>query len=399
MLPWLLDHLAARWPSMVWSAAAATAEKTAFRAWLAALVAFAVTLVLGPRLIAWLGGRFREPNKSDSPTIRRLHRDKRATPTMGGLLILSGLLASVLVFGDLSNGYLQTGLMVATGLALIGLLDDLIKLRRASNGMSARSKLLGQVAVAGVAAAMVYAEHASRAEGVALRVSLAGNSFSLGLWFIPLAMLVIVGFSNAVNLTDGLDGLAGGCVVVTVAAMTLVAYAADHAGLAEYFGVPHLAGTGEVTVLAGAMLGGVVGFLWFNCHPAQVFMGDTGSLPLGGLLGLLAVITRQELLLLLVGGVFVVEAGSVVLQVGCYKWRRRRILLCAPLHHHFQFRGWPETRIVARFWIASVVCAALGLAALKLSMGQGRPQSQPRLPARNYAQIDEVETGLPPKNR
>ena len=206
-----------------------------------------------------------------------------------------------------------------------------------------------------------------------MRVPLVGTGFSLGLWFIPLAVIVIVGSSNAVNLTDGLDGLAGGCLIFAAAAMGMVAYASGHAELAEYLHVARIPGAGEMTVLAGGMIGGLLGFLWFNCHPAQVFMGDTGSLPLGGLLGLLAVVTRQELLLLLVGGVFVAEAASVILQVGYYKWRRRRIFLCAPLHHHFQFQGWPETRIVVRFWIASALCAILGLATLKLNVREHSP--------------------------
>ena len=178
-----------------------------------------------------------------------------------------------------------------------------------------------------------------------------------------------------------LDGLAGGCLILATAAMTLVAYAAGHAELAAYLNVPRIPGAGEMTVLGGAVIGGVLGFLWFNCHPAQVFMGDTGALPLGGLLGLIAVATRQELLLLVVGGVFVVEALSVILQVGYYKWKRRRIFLCAPLHHHFQLGGWAEDKIVVRFWIASALCAILALAALKLGSGQGAPERPARITA------------------
>ena len=194
--------------------------------------------------------------------------------------------------------------------------------------------------------------------------------FSLGIGFVPLAIVVMVGSSNAVNLTDGLDGLAGGCLMFAAAAMTLAVYAAGHAQWAAYLHIPHIAGCGELAVLAAAMIGAVVGFLWFNCHPAQVFMGDTGSLPLGGLLGFMAVVARQELLLVLVGGVFVAEAASVILQVGWYKWRRRRIFLCAPLHHHFQFRGWPENKIVVRFWIAAALCALLGTACLRINVGE-----------------------------
>ena len=211
--------------------------------------------------------------------------------------------------------------------------------------------------VAGAAAVLLYQQQAAVADGLLLRLPLAGTTFSLGLWFIPLAILVIVGASNAVNLTDGLDGLAGGCLIAATAAMTALVYAAGHAEWAAYLGVPRIPHAGEMTVLAGGMIGGVLGFLWFNCHPAQVFMGNTGALPLGGLLGVLAVVARQELLLVVVAGVFVVEAASVILQVGYYKWRRRRLLRCAPLHHHFQFLGWAENKIVVRFWIASALCA------------------------------------------
>jgi phospho-N-acetylmuramoyl-pentapeptide-transferase len=203
------------------------------------------------------------------------------------------------------------------------------------------------------------------------------GEFTLGWGFVPLAVLVVVGSSNAVNLTDGLDGLAGGCLVLAAGALGIIAYVGGHAQLAEYLHVMPVAGSHEILVVIASLSGGVLGFLWFNCHPAQVFMGDTGSLPLGGLLGLAAVITRQELLLLVVGGVFVAEAVSVIVQVGCFKLTGRRPLLCAPLHHHFQFRGWTESKIVVRFWIAAAVCALVGLAGLKLP-GSGSRQNSNR---------------------
>ncbi len=390
MLLWLLDHLARTSDAASWSGRLAALEKITFRASLAAMASFVLALVLGPRLIRWLRVRFREPIKSDSPQICRLHEPKQATPTMGGLFLVAGLVVGTLVFGDLTNGYLQTALVVAIGLAAVGALDDLTKLRGRANGISARSKLLGQLVVASVAALLVYRQHAALDDGLALRFPLAEASVSLGLWFVPLAVIVIVGSSNAVNLTDGLDGLAGGCLIFAVGAMGMLAYASGHAELADYLNVPRLAGAGEMTVVAGAMIGGLLGFLWFNCHPAQVFMGDTGSLPLGGLLGLLAVVSRQELLLLLAGAVFVAEAASVILQVGYYKWRRRRIFLCAPLHHHFQFRGWPESRIVVRFWIASALCAILALATLKLGSGQGKPVPPAQITAAAPPQIGKI---------
>jgi phospho-N-acetylmuramoyl-pentapeptide-transferase len=208
--------------------------------------------------------------------------------------------------------------------------------------------------------------HANVERGLELTLPFVGGGIDLGWLFIPLAALVIVGASNAVNLADGLDGLAGGCLVCATAAVALVVYASGHAQWAQYLGIPHIAGAGETVILAAGMVGGLLGFLWFNCHPASVFMGDTGSLPLGGLLGLLAVIARQELLLVAIGGVFVVEAASVIAQVVWFRWQNKRVFLCAPLHHHFQLQGWPEDKIVVRFWIAAVLCAIAGLAGLKL---------------------------------
>jgi phospho-N-acetylmuramoyl-pentapeptide-transferase len=376
MFLWLLSRLASAWPEAACSGELSGLGKITLRASLAAMAAFLLAVLWGPRWIAWLKGRFREPIKSDSPELRRLHQHKESTPTMGGLFIVAGLLAAALMFGDLGNRYLQLAVLLSAGLAGIGAVDDLVKLRRAANGISARSKMAAQVAVATVAAVLLYQHHAELPDGLQLRLPLVGTGLGLGLWFIPLAVIVIVGASNAVNLADGLDGLAGGCLIFAIAAMTVVAYASGHAELATYLNIPRIPGSGEMAVLAGGMIGGVLGFLWFNCHPAQVFMGDTGALPLGGLLGFLAVVTRQELLLVIVGGVFVVEAASVLLQVGSYKWRRRRVFLCAPLHHHFQLRGWAENKIVVRFWIASALCALLGVAGLKVSV-KDRPIQRP----------------------
>ena len=359
MLLWLLQHLAA-------ASSLAGLGKITARASLAALVSFLLAVVLGPRSIAWLARRFREPITSDSPEIRRLHQAKKSTPTMGGLFIIAGLAGSMFLAGDLTNRYLLLALGVAGGLTLLGAIDDLVKLRSQRRGISAAGKLLGQMLVAAVAALCLYFDHASLPDGLVLPPPLNGVPLQLGIGFVPLAVVVIVGSSNAVNLTDGLDGLAGGCLVFAVAAMTLVVYAAGHSQWAAYLNIPHIAGCGELTVLAAGMIGAVVGFLWFNCHPAQVFMGDTGSLPLGGLLGYMAVVARQELLLVVVGGVFVVEAASVILQVAWFKGRKQRIFLCAPLHHHFQFRGWPESKIVVRFWLAAALCALLGTACLRV---------------------------------
>jgi phospho-N-acetylmuramoyl-pentapeptide-transferase len=372
MLLWLLYQLVTAWPTAACSDALAAWEKITPRAVSAAAVSFLVAVLLGPRWIGWLRRHFREPIKSDSPELVHLSRDKQATPTMGGLFIIAGLLASLLLFGDLRNGYLAPALVVGGGMTLVGVVDDLIKLRSTANGLSARHKLAGQLAVAGLASVLLYQQQAGVADGLLLHVPFVSTTFYLGVWFIPLAVIVIVGASNAVNITDGLDGLAGGCLIAATAAMTGLVYAAGHAQWAAYLGVPRIPHAGEMTILAAGMIGGVLGFLWFNCHPAQVFMGDTGALPLGGLLGVLAVVARQELLLVIIAGVFVAEAVSVVVQIGYYKWRGRRLLRCAPLHHHFQFLGWAENKIVVRFWIAAALCALLGAASLKLTDEGGR---------------------------
>ncbi|MGO9112284.1 MAG: phospho-N-acetylmuramoyl-pentapeptide-transferase [Thermoguttaceae bacterium] len=366
MLLWFVRYVAT-------ASSTASLGKITARASLAALVSFLLAVILGPRSIAWLARRFREPIKSDSPEICRLYRGKEATPTMGGLFIIAGLIGSLLLAGDLTNRYLLVGLGVTVGLTLLGAIDDLVKLRSKKRGLSAAAKLAGQVLVATIAAFCLYVDHASLPDGLVLPPPLNVVPLRLGVDFVPLAIVVIVGSSNAVNLTDGLDGLAGGCLLFAAAAMTLVVYAAGHSQWAAYLNTPHIAGCGELAVLAAAMIGAVVGFLWFNCHPAQVFMGDTGSLPLGGLLGFMAVVARQELLLMLVGGVFVAEALSVILQVGWYKWRKQRVFLCAPLHHHFQFCGWPESKIVVRFWIAAALCALLGTACLRINAVEKPP--------------------------
>jgi len=369
MLVYLLDWCASHLPDSL-----RAIEKITFRASLAAVASFVLAVVLGPRLIGWLQTRFREPIKSASPAVRTLHRAKQATPTMGGIFIVAGLLASGVLFGDLTNPYLIVSLVAVLGLAALGAADDLKKLLTASAGLSARAKLLGQFAVATAVVLPVYWLHSQTPGGLDLALPLAGRTVPLGWTFIPLATVVIVASSNAVNLTDGLDGLAGGCLIFAGGAMAVVVYAAGHAEWAHYLGIAPIPGSGEMAVVAGGMIGGVLGFLWFNCHPASVFMGDTGSLPLGGLLGLLAVVARQELLLVIVGGVFVAEAVSVLGQVGYFRLRGgRRWLLCAPLHHHLQFKGWPENKIVVRFWIAAALCAILGLATLKLHANDARP--------------------------
>jgi phospho-N-acetylmuramoyl-pentapeptide-transferase len=363
MLLWLLNSLTAGtfvqtpFPSL---------EKTTLRAAFAALISFALALVFGGRWITWLRQHFREPIKTASARVAELHATKAATPTMGGLFIAAGIVASTVMLADMTNPLVFWGVVTAVALTGLGAIDDLAKLRSSKRGLSARVKLAGQTAIALVVALAVYALHRQTPDALQLHVPLTDIHFSLGVWFVPLAVLVLVGSSNAVNLADGLDGLAGGCLLLTTGAMAALVYASGHSGWAEYLGVTHISHAAEVVVLAGGVLGAILGFLWFNCYPASVFMGDTGSLPLGGLLGYFAIVCRQELLLVIVGGVFVVEAASVLVQIGSYKLWRKRLLLCAPLHHHFQFLGWPENKIVVRFWIASALAAIAGLGIVKL---------------------------------
>jgi len=344
--------------------------KITFRTALAALASFVLAVWSGPHVIRWLQARFREPLNDRTPELRELHRHKTATPTMGGLFLVTGIVAAALLLCNWKNSYVPIVLVNVLGLAAIGAIDDLRKLSGRSTGLKARTKLAAQFVAAAVVATWLYGVQHNLPGGTDLQISLVGSSVPLGAWFVPLAMLVIVGSSNAVNLADGLDGLAGGCLITTTAAVAVMVYVAGHVDLANYLGVAHVPEAGEAVVVAGAMIGGTLGFLWFNCQPAQVFMGDTGSLSLGGTLGLLAVIARQELLLLVVGAVFVAEAASVMLQVASCRWRGRRVFRCAPLHHHFQFLGWAENKIVTRFWIVSMLCALVGLGAMKMNRGE-----------------------------
>lgn len=361
MLAWLCD-----WLMGADSAVSIASLGVIFRACAAGLFSLLVVLLAGPRTILWLRARVQDPNTSPSDRLRELHAAKSATPTMGGLLVLAALVSAVLLLGDLSNHYVQIGFLLVVGLAIVGMLDDLKKVVT-GRGETPRAKLIGQTIVALPVALGVYFQQTNFGGSTELHVPLVGSLGTLGVWFVPLAVLALVGSSNAVNLTDGLDGLAAGCLVGALAVLALAVNLAGDGAWASSLGAPAVSGASEMLVPAVAALGAVVGFLWFNRHPARIFLGDTGSLALGGLLGYLAIVARQEMLLVLVAGVFVVETASVIVQLASLRWFGRRVLLCAPLHHHFQFRGWSEPRVVANFWMASVLCAALGLAALVVS--------------------------------
>tara|TARA_B100000085_G_scaffold233736_1_gene221317 strand:- start:58 stop:1143 length:1086 start_codon:yes stop_codon:yes gene_type:complete len=337
-----------------------------FRTGGATITALLISLLCGPAMIRWLKDHQAEgqPIRSDGP---ETHLAKIGTPTMGGLLILGAFVFSTLLWMPLSNPYLWPVLTVAVAFGAVGSVDDWMKLRRRSHhGMSGRMKLVLQLLVAFVVT-LVFIELSppQLRYGVAIPF-LKDSLVPLGLLYVPFAMLVMVGASNAVNLTDGLDGLAIVPVMIVAACFGLIAYLAGNVNFAGYLQINYVPGTGDLAVMCGALLGAGLGFLWFNAPPARVFMGDTGSLALGGALGAMSVATHHEMVLAITGGLFVLETLSVILQVASFKLTGRRIFLMAPLHHHFERKGWAESTIVIRFWIISVVLALAGLSSLKL---------------------------------
>jgi phospho-N-acetylmuramoyl-pentapeptide-transferase len=287
---------------------------------------------------------------------------------MGGVFIIAAIVLSSSLWTDLANPLVVVGLILGAASMLWGATDDWIKLRTRSRGLSARKKLAGQVLLCAAAAMAIrsFSPLLSKPLADSIVWPVGNLSIVLGPFFIAWAAFVMVGSSNGVNLTDGLDGLAAGCLVFSGAALSALAYAAGNRVISDYLHIPHVAGAGELAVMTGALVGACLGFLWFNGHPAQVFMGDAGSLPLGALIGYVALAIKQELLLIVIGGVFVIEVLSVILQIGIHRVTGRRILACSPLHHHFQFRGVPESRIVMRFWIIAALLAIGGLTTLRL---------------------------------
>lgn len=360
MLYWLLYPLKDLWaPFNVF-------RYITVRTGLAVATALFLSLVLGPWVIRRLSAlQVRQAIRAEGP---ESHQAKAGTPTMGGLLIVGSFSVTTLLWADLTNAYVLTVLAVTVAFAAIGFADDYLKVRRRHNlGLTARQKILLQ-ALVGVLAALAVRHIASpAAHAGALAVPFFKNVLlPMGVLYLPFVMVVLLGASNAVNLTDGLDGLAIGAVGVAAATYTVFVYVAGHSILADYLRIVPISGAGEVSVFTGAMVGSALGFLWFNCHPAAVFMGDVGSLALGGGIGIVAVVAKQELLLVVVGGLFVLEALSVMLQVASFKTRGTRVFRMAPLHHHFELGGWNETQVVVRFWILSIIFALAGLATLKL---------------------------------
>lgn len=335
------------------------------RAILSVLTALVVSLLVGPWLIRWLADyRIGQSIRNDGP---RSHLEKAGTPTMGGVLIIVALISSTLLWADLSNRYIWIVVAVTFSFGLIGLADDYLKVSRASSdGLSAKQKYFWQTVIGFTAAVVIFSTAKLSAETELLIPFFKSIAIPLGLLFIPWVYLVIVGSSNAVNLTDGLDGLAILPTVLVGGALGIFAYLSGHANFAHYLAIPFLPGIGELTIFCGALVGAGLGFLWFNTYPAQVFMGDVGSLALGAALGSIAVLVRQELVLLIMGGVFVMETLSVVIQVASFKLTGKRVFRMAPIHHHFELKGWPEPRVIVRFWIITVLLVLIGLASLKI---------------------------------
>jgi phospho-N-acetylmuramoyl-pentapeptide-transferase len=360
MLYWLLYPMAGRFPVFN------VFRYITFRTAMSAVTALAVALVLGPAMIRFLRrAQIGQSIRAEGP---KTHLSKAGTPTMGGLLILLAVVSATLLWMDLSNRFVWIGLATLVGVGAVGFADDWTKVaRRRSLGLTGRGKLVPQFLVAiGVAFAIEqWAGHGAFSTVVSFPF-LKKLLLDLGVLYIPFVAVVVVGSSNAVNLTDGLDGLATGAVGIAAGTYALLAYVTGNAVAARYLQIPFIPQSGELAVFCGALVGACLGFLWFNCHPADVFMGDVGALPLGAAIAAVAVMTKQEILLAIVGGLFVLEALSVIIQVASFKSTGKRVFKMAPLHHHFELLGWAESRVIIRFWILALFFAVLGLSTLKL---------------------------------
>ncbi len=338
-----------------------------FRAAMAALTSFLVCLVLGPFIIRALkklkiGENIR---KEDSKQLYELHGRKQDTPTMGGILILVAIISSTLFWADIFNRQIMLVVFTTLWLGITGFADDYLKhVGRCSKGLTASTKFSSQI-VLGLILGIFLLFDPQNSTKLDLPF-LKDVSLNLGIFYIIFVIIVITGSSNAVNLTDGLDGLAIGCVIMVALTYAVLSYVSGNFKFSDYLLIPYIRGAGELTVFCASIFGAGLGFLWFNCYPASIFMGDTGSLALGGALGMVALLIKKELLLVIVGGIFVLEAISVILQIGSFRFTGKRIFKIAPLHHHFQFLGWPETKVITRFWILASLLALLALVTLKI---------------------------------
>lgn len=359
MLLWLAEYLEQ------YHRAFGVFQYLSLRGILGALTALVISFVVGPSMIAWLTKlKIGQAVRTDGP---QTHLAKSGTPTMGGALILVAISVSTLLWSDLNNRQMWVVIGVTLAFGLIGWVDDYKKVAlRDPKGLASRWKYFWQSVFGFLAAVALYELRGSEAEITLLIPVFKEIGFNMGLLFIPFVYFVIVGSSNAVNLTDGLDGLAILPCVLIAGALAVFAYVTGNIKFANYLGFPFISGNGELVVFCAAMMGAGLGFLWFNAYPAMVFMGDVGALALGAALGVLAVMVRQELLLVIMGGVFVVETLSVIIQVASFKLTGRRVFRMAPLHHHYELKGWPEPRVIVRFWIITVILVLIGLATLKI---------------------------------
>jgi phospho-N-acetylmuramoyl-pentapeptide-transferase len=359
MLIWLAEYLTGYYSGFN------VFQYLTLRTILGVLTSLFIALIIGPYLIQRLSEyQIGQSVRADGP---KTHLEKSGTPTMGGLLILVSIAVSTLCWADLGNRFIWVVLLVTLLFGGVGWIDDYRKVvNRDHRGLPARYKYFSQSVIGLAAAIFLYLTATVSAETKLIVPFVKEINLELGWLYIVLTYFVIVGSSNAVNLTDGLDGLAILPTVMIAGALAIFAYATGNVRFAEYLGIPYIPGVGEVAVFCGAMVGAGLGFLWFNTYPAQVFMGDIGALALGAALGIIAVLVRQELVLFIMGGVFVIETVSVILQVGSYKLTGRRIFHMAPLHHHYELKGWPEPRVIVRFWIITVILVLVGLASLKI---------------------------------
>ncbi|MGL4733623.1 MAG: phospho-N-acetylmuramoyl-pentapeptide-transferase [Enterovibrio sp.] len=359
MLDWLSDILSGQIPAF------RVFNYLTFRSILSVLTALVLSLTIGPKLIERLQMlQIGQVVRNDGP---ESHFSKRGTPTMGGIMILFSIAVTVLLWADLSNPYVWAVLFVTLGYGAIGFIDDYRKVvRKNTAGLVARWKYFWQSVIALVVAFALYAYGKDTNATLLVVPFLKDVMPQMGLFYIIFSYFVIVGSSNAVNLTDGLDGLAIMPTVMVASGFALVAWATGNVNFANYLHIPYLPHAGELVIVCAAIVGAGLGFLWFNTYPAQVFMGDVGSLALGGTLGTIAVLLRQEFLLLIMGGIFVIETMSVILQVGSFKLRGQRIFRMAPIHHHYELKGWPEPRVIVRFWIITLMLVLIGLATLKV---------------------------------
>lgn len=338
-----------------------------FRAVLASVTAFLICIFLGKPVISWLSSinALANHKRHDANKIHQFFSHKQMVPTMGGVLVILSIVVSNILWGDILNSFVWLALIVVVWFGLVGFVDDYIKIaKQSSKGLQALTKLTGQLLLGiGLGLILYYDPSFDKTVFVPFFKNIV---FYLGVGYIPFVILIVVGSSNALNLTDGLDGLAVGCLIFAAAAFALMSYLSGNVIFSNYLQISYVPQTGELAVFCASLIGASVGFLWYNSYPANVFLGDTGALSLGGVLGAIAIFIKQELVLLIVGGIFVWEAFSVILQVLSFKLTKKRLFLMSPFHHHLQLKGWPESKVTVRFWIISFILALIGLSTLKL---------------------------------